>query len=561
MSIADSKSWKQLLQLAENQDVLFETIKQNLFAGGEHSPVVKLEGISLDFSKQLITPEIQQGLMKLCVEASLKTKISQLFSASPINTTENRSVAHWLLRGHSGSDPVTREWYTEVKQSLDKMAVLVDKIHSGHWRGFSGKAIKDVVNLGVGGSELGPLSVIHTLSDTKLTVTNPVNVHFASSIDGSQLSILLEELNPETTLFLLSSKSFTTIDTFSNAETAKKWLTQFCSDEVVVINQHFIGISSKPGKMTAWGLAENNQLLFWDWVGGRYSLWSAIGLPIALKIGMQGFNDLLAGAHAVDEHFLAADFEKNLPVLLAMTGIWNINFLNIRQHAVLPYDGRFKYFPQYLQQLEMESNGKSVTGLGETVNYSTCPVIWGEVGPNAQHAFYQLLHQGTQKVSSDFIAVINRYDHLEKSESNFNLKYQQLLCLSNCLAQSRVLLFGDDVIARDDNQEETPIYKRYPGGQPSTTILIDKLTPYSLGQLLALYEHKVFVQSIIWDINPFDQWGVELGKVMANETFAWLNNDEKKNRAGIDQSTRMLIAEIQQKINKPGQTPGQGSET
>ena len=548
MNIDDSSSWKQLQQLANEPEVLFGIVKQHLLASGNHPFIAELDGISLDFSKQLITPEILQALMKLCGEAHLKTKIKQLFSSTRINTTEDRSVAHWLLRGYLGSDPVTKEWYGGVKQSLDKMEVIVDKVLSGHWRGYTGKAIRDVVNLGVGGSELGPLSVIHTLTDTKLTVINPVNVHFASSIDGSQLSLLLEQLNPETTLFILASKSFTTIDTFSNAETAKKWLAQFFQEESLVIKQHFLGISSKPVAMDAWGLPENNQLLFWDWVGGRYSLWSAIGLPIALKIGMEGFYELLAGAHAVDEHFLAADFDVNLPVLLAMIGIWNINFLNIKQHVVLPYDGRFKYFPQYLQQLEMESNGKSVTQQGETINYSTCPAIWGEVGPNAQHAFYQLLHQGTQKVSSDFIAVINRYDHLERSESTVNLKYQQLLCLSNCLAQSRVLLFGDDVITKDDNQEEPPSYKRYPGGQPSTTLLIDKLTPYSLGQLLALYEHKVFVQSVIWDINPFDQWGVELGKVMAKQTFDWLSDKENENKSAVDQSTQALISRIQEKI-------------
>lgn len=545
MSRTELSSWNTLKRLSQNPKQLLEDTKDRIISGEKNLQHIQFESLTLDISKNLLNDEILSQLKTLTEETKLSLKKEHLFSSFKINTTENRSAGHWLLRGYLGKDETIRDRVDDVQNSLQKMENMVAQILSGNWRGFSGKAITDVVNLGVGGSELGPLMANFALSDFNKEAPNPVDIHFASSIDGSQLSLLLNSLNPETTLFILASKSFTTIDTFSNAETAKKWMSHYVHDQSLIIKQHFIGISASQEKMDKWGLPSQNQLLFWEWVGGRYSLWSTIGFPIALKVGMEGFKQMLAGAHAMDVHFYESPFEKNLPVLLAMVGIWNINFLGINQHTILPYDGRFKYFPQYLQQLEMESNGKSVTADGQNTSYDTCPVIWGDVGPNAQHAFYQLLHQGTQQVSCDFIAVINRYDNIESEESRQDLKYQQQLSLANCLAQSRVLLLGDRAIDDQNTNAEVPDYKKYPGRQPSTTLLIEELTPYSLGQLVALYEHKVFVQSVIWNINPFDQWGVELGKVMAKETLTQLNQTEAENEKATDASTSDLIALIQ----------------
>ena len=316
-----------------------------------------------------------------------------------------------------------------------------------------------------------------------------------------------------------------------------------------LLKNHFIGVSTNIPKMAEWGIAKENQLLLWDWVGGRYSLWSCIGLPIALTIGVQGFKDLLQGAHTIDEHFRSEEFSKNLPVMIALLGVWNTNFLDIQTHAVLPYDGRLKYFASYLQQLEMESNGKSIQRDESSVNFSTCPIIWGEVGPNAQHAFYQLLHQGTHAVSSDFIAPIQRYhgQHFTYVENGKSLVEQHHLALANCLAQSRLLAFGNQAL-EIDNVENVPKYKQYEGNQPSSTFLIQELNPKTLGMLIALYEHKVFVQSVIWSINPFDQWGVEKGKEIANQLLPILNHEEKDS-SFLDGSTQGLLKLLLEKSN------------
>jgi glucose-6-phosphate isomerase len=355
-------------------------------------------------------------------------------------------------------------------------------------------------------------------------------------MDGSQIANRLNTFNPATTLFIISSKSFTTIDSLSNANTALQWLRHASgAPDDVLYRRHFIGISASDEKMEAWGIPPNSRLRLWDWVGGRYSMWSAIGLPIALEIGMDGFREMLAGAHAMDKHFRTAELEKNLPVMLALISIWNINFLGIRAHAILPYDGRLSHLPSYLEQLEMESNGKSVSRSGEPVDYSTCPIIWGEVGPNAQHAFYQLLHQGTESVMCDFLVAARRYQH----SGNPELQQQHVLTLANCLAQSRILALGDKANHADKDRS---VFKRYRGNQPSTTLVLDELTPYSFGQLIALYEHKVFVQSVIWDINPFDQWGVELGKQMATALIEPLSNRDSE--PGYDSSTNGLLRSI-----------------
>ena len=500
----------------------------------------ELEPLTFDYSKQRVDSTVIDALVDLANSRDLKGCVKQLFSEDHINYTEQRAAMHWALRlpkNHSDYPELAQQ----VHQQLDRMYALVEKIHAGQYRGATGEVIQDVVNIGVGGSDLGPLMVSQALSDFKKPTQKQLNVHFVSTMDGSQLSDLLHKLRPETTLFIISSKSFGTIDTLSNAQTARLWLEKTLGEDTTILQHHFIGVSTKPERMTEWGIALENQLLLWDWVGGRYSLWSCIGLPIALSIGVSGFKQLLAGAYSIDQHFQTADFTSNIPVLMGLLGVWNSNFLGMKTHAVLPYDGRLKYFAAYLQQLEMESNGKSVQRNNEKTTWGTCPIVWGEVGPNAQHAFYQLLHQGTQAVSSDFIAPVKRYNgeqytYVDNAEA---LKQQHHLALSNCLAQSRLLAFGNDALDSKE-LEDLPLYKKYEGNQPSTTILVDELNPYSLGMLIALYEHKVFVQSVIWNINPFDQWGVEKGKEIANQLLPILNG-VLTDLSTLDASTQGLI--------------------
>jgi len=501
---------------------------------------VQCDQIVFDYSKHRMDQQVLDGLLAFAQSNELAAWIQRLFSEEKINYTEQRAAMHWALRqpvDHKKFPQINRQ----VHQQLERMYALVDKLHAGQYRGATGEVIQDVVNIGVGGSDLGPVMVSHALSDYKVKTVKPLVVHFVSTMDGSQLSELLHQLRPETTLFIISSKSFGTIDTLSNAQTVRQWLEKSLGKSESLLKNHFIGVSTKPEKMTEWGITAENQLLLWDWVGGRYSLWSCIGLPIALSIGVEGFKQLLAGAYAVDEHFQNAPFEKNIPVLMGLLGVWNNNFLNIQTHAVLPYDGRLKYFAAYLQQLEMESNGKSVQRNGEKVQLDTCPIVWGDVGPNAQHAFYQLLHQGSHSVSCDFIAPVKRYNanqftYVENAEA---LIEQHHLALSNCLAQSRLLAFGNQALDQKE-LENLPLYQQYSGNQPSTTILLQELNPYSLGMLITMYEHKVFVQSVLWNINPFDQWGVEKGKEIANQLLPILNGDEK-DLSTLDVSTQGLI--------------------
>lgn len=509
---------------------------------------VEYDQIVLDFSKHRIDQTILNNLVDLAQTQDLKRWVKTLFSSEQINYTEHRAAMHWALRLPQSSSDFS-EVNQLVQQQLERMYALVDKIHIGQYRGATGEVIQDVVNIGVGGSDLGPLMVTHALSDFKVATTKPLNVHFVSTMDGSQLSELLHQLRPETTLFIISSKSFGTIDTLSNAQTVRQWLEKALGHNDKILQNHFIGVSTKPDKMTEWGIAADKQLLLWDWVGGRYSLWSCIGLPIALTIGVEGFKQLLAGAYAIDQHFQSAPFQQNIPVLMGLLGAWNNNFLDIQTHAVLPYDGRLKYFAAYLQQLEMESNGKSIQRNGEKVGSVTCPIVWGEVGPNAQHAFYQLLHQGTHSVSCDFIAPVKRYNanQFTYAESAEALAEQHHLALSNCLAQSRLLAFGNQALAADE-LEALPAYKQYEGNQPSSTILLKELNPYSLGMLIAMYEHKVFVQSVLWNINPFDQWGVEKGKEIANQLLPILNR-EQDDLSAFDTSTQGLLKILLGKID------------
>ncbi|MBT00255.1 MAG: glucose-6-phosphate isomerase [Oceanospirillaceae bacterium] len=500
------------------------------------------DGVLLDLSRHRFDCQTLDRLVQLAEASELRTAISDLTEGRPVNHTEQRAALHTALRTPPGQRvEVEDENVIEgVHETLNKMESLVATLHSGQWRGYNGEAIDTLVNIGVGGSDLGPLMACHALEEFKPDAAQGIDIHFVSSMDGSQLAGLLDRLNPATTLFVLSSKSFTTIDTLANAATACQWLID-ASDEPreLLLKHHFIGITAKPEKASEWGIPLQNQLLFWEWTGGRYSLWSAIGFPIAVAIGMSGFRQLLAGAHSMDRHFRHADFHENLPVLLALAGVWNINLLDIHANAILPYDGRLAHLPAYLEQLEMESNGKSVRSDGSLVGQRTCPVLWGEIGPNAQHAFYQLLHQGTESVMCDFIVPIRRY-----AAQSAHLQEQHRLALANCLAQARVLALGDKALD-DEGADAQPPWKRYRGNQPSTVILVNELTPYSLGQLIALYEHKVYTQAVIWEINPFDQWGVELGKKMATQMLDALE-DPDSNEA-LDSATRGLLDQIRKR--------------
>ena len=538
MTVDQSPAWQ---ALNEHADEVRNTHLKEMFADDSH----RFEKFSFnaahclaDFSKQRITESTLQRLINLAEQQQLPDKIESLFCGAHVNPSEDRPALHTALRQPKETPLILDgvDISEEIHRSLERMELLVNQIHDGQWRGFDGSPITNVVNIGVGGSDLGPLMACRALNLFTSKNVRDIAVHFVSSMDGSQLAQLLGTLNPASTLFIVSSKSFSTIDTLANSNTAREWLINASRLPVELISQlHFIGITASPSKAKEWGIPEKNQLHFWEWTGGRYSLWSAIGMAIALQTGNDNFRRLLAGAHEMDSHFRSAPLAENLPVLLAMIGIWNINFLNIHAHAVLPYDGRLEHLPAYLEQLEMESNGKSVTLSGDTVSYATCPILWGEVGPNAQHAFYQLLHQGTESVMCDFIAPALRYQ-----EYGEELQAQHKLALANCLAQSRLLALGDSVL---EDAANAPSHKRYRGNQPSTTIMIDELTPESFGALIAMYEHKVYVQSVIWEINPFDQWGVELGKTVATSLLDQLSSTAT---VTTDSSTAGLIRFVQQ---------------
>ncbi len=499
----------------------------------------------LDLSRQRLTVATRSALLELARSCQLEQWIKALFEGAEVNHTEKRPALHTALRQPQQRPFLlnSQDINADVHRELQRMERLVSQLHQQQWRGFSGEPIDTLVNIGVGGSDLGPMMVCHGLEEFQPNQARSIKIHFISSMDGSQISSVLQHLDPERTLFLVSSKSFTTADTLANAATARDWLRQASNmPDTLLLKRHFIGITARPEKAQEWGLAADNLLHFWDWVGGRYSLWSSIGFAIAVRIGMQGFRELLDGAWRMDEHFRHTPWDANLPVLLALTEVWNINFLDIHAHAILPYDGRLAHLPSYLEQLEMESNGKSVDRDGQRVAHRTCPVLWGEIGPNAQHAFYQLLHQGSEAVMCDFIIAANRYDDARES-----LQAQHRLTLANCLAQARVLALGDEAL----DQPGSTAWQHYLGNQPSSLILLDKLTPGALGALLALYEHKVFVQSVIWDINPFDQWGVELGKQMANTLLPHIGQAPEQT---FDTATDGILRELNHLTTGPKRT-------
>jgi glucose-6-phosphate isomerase len=496
-----------------------------------------LDDILVDFSKNLVTKETILLLLELAKETELPTAIDSLFRGERINQTENRPVLHTALRNMS-NQPVFvdgADVMPEVRKVLTQMKEFSDKLLSGAWKGYSGKPITDIVNIGIGGSDLGPLMVCEALKPYQQSI----KPHFVSNVDGSHIAEVTKSLNPETTLFIVASKTFTTQETMTNAESAKQWFLKN-TNQTGDVAKHFVAVSTNSKAVTAFGIAPENMFIFWDWVGGRYSLWSSIGLSIACTVGFTNFELLLEGAHRADTHFQQQPFEKNIPVLLALIGIWYVNFFDASSEAILPYDQYLHRFAAYFQQGNMESNGKSIDRGGNEVNYQTGPVIWGEPGTNGQHAFYQLIHQGTKIIPCDFLAPANSQnpigDHHEKLLSNF-------------FAQTEALMMGkteNDVEQElksqgfsDDQVKFHKPYRVFSGSRPTNSILFKKLDPKTLGTLIAIYEHKIFVQGAIWNIFSFDQWGVELGKVLAKKILPELSSttDVKAH----DSSTNGLI--------------------
>ena len=480
--------------------------------------------ILFDFSRQRVTQPVLEGLLKLAAARGLKTRIKAMFNGEIINTTEQRAVLHTALRA-SADRSITvngKNVMQEVQANLQRMQSFVEAVHSGRKRGSTGKVFTDIVNIGIGGSDLGIVMVTEALAHYRQP---NIKLHCVSNIDGSQLADVLEKVDAASTLFVVCSKTFSTLETLSNARIARQWLVDRLGSEAV--SGHFVAVSTNDKAMDAFQIAPESRFTLWDWVGGRYSLWSAIGLSVALTIGMANFRLLLNGARIMDEHFLTAPFENNYPVLMGMLGIWNRNFLGLDSLCVLPYDQRLHRFPAYLQQLDMESNGKRVTHSGEPVECDTGAVLWGEPGSNAQHSFFQLLHQGTARAALDFIAPVN---------ASSDYQGQQNLALANCLGQAQAFALGYN---EQEVQEELQIrgmdtatiarlkpHKLHPGNHPSSILLFPHLDPVTLGKLIAMYEHKVFVQSVIWDINAFDQWGVELGKKVADSLVSAVEKPE-----------------------------------
>ena len=475
-------------------------------------------GLFLDYSKNLITEQTRELLVNLAREAGLEGAIHTLFSGAYVNSSEHRPALHTALRRPVGDSVQIdgQDIMPEVHRVLNQMTELVTRIHNGLWRGYTEKPITDVVNIGIGGSFLGPQLVSEALVPF---TQRGVRCHYLANIDGSEFREVTSKLAADTTLFIVSSKSFGTLETLKNAQAARAWcLAQGCPEPE--LHKHFIAVSSNVKVAVEFGIAEENIFPMWDWVGGRYSLWSAIGLPIALAIGMSNFKDLLAGAYAMDQHFTSAPFEENMPVLLGLLGVWYGNFWGATSHAILPYDHHLRNFVKHLQQLDMESNGKSVRQDGSPVSMETGPVIWGGVGCNGQHAYHQLLHQGTQLIPGDFIVPVVSHNPVAD--------HQQWL-YANCLSQSQALMLGKtreeaETELREKGLGEAEIaklapHKVIPGNRPSNTLVLERISPRRLGALVALYEHKVFVQSVIWGINCFDQWGVELGKELGKDVY------------------------------------------
>jgi len=537
-------AWK---KLQAHYDEISDLHMRELFAGQPNrfeEFSIDLDYLFLDYSKNRIIPKTMQLLTDLARECRVPEAIDNMFKGEKINTTEDREALHTALRSDINKPFVIAngdDVMPEIKAELEKMKDFCDAVHSGKNTGHTGKTFTSIVNIGIGGSDLGPHMVVNALKFYQ----KDLDVYFVSNIDDAEISETLKKLDPETTLFIISSKTFTTWETLTNAHSARNWFLQSGANHDA-LSKHFIAVSSNIPAATAFGITEENIFEFWDWVGGRYSLWSAIGLSIALAVGFEKFSELLAGANSMDKHFREAPLEKNIPVILGLLGIWYNNFFAADTQAILPYDQYLQFLPAYLQQADMESNGKRVTKNGEEVDYSTGPIIWGTTGTNGQHAYFQLLHQGTRLIPADFIASI---------ESLNDIGIHHRLLIANFLAQTEALVRGKTSAEARAALEKSGLSEKkiekilphrvFPGNQPTNTLFYQKLTPYNLGALIAVYEHKIYVQGVIWDINSFDQWGVELGKKLARIIYDELENDVPINTHG--QSTRGLINYFKQK--------------
>ena len=496
-------------------------------------------GMLLDYSKNRITDDTLPLLLALAERVGLREWRSRMFNGARINNTEGRAVLHTALRNRSGEPLIVegKDVMPAVKGVLDRMERFSEAVRQGEWKGFTGRPITDVVNIGIGGSNLGPLMVCDALKHYQ---SGTLRALFVSNVDGTHLAETLKPLDPETTLFIVSSKTFTTQETLANAHAARRWCLEAMGDEAAVA-RHFVAVSTNAEAVAAFGIDTANMFEFWDWVGGRYSLWSAIGLPIALAVGMPRFYELLEGAWEMDRHFAESDLSGNIPVILGLLGVWYHNFAGVKTHAILPYDQYLRILPAYLQQADMESNGKGVDRDGGPLDYTTGPVIWGAAGTDGQHAFYQLIHQGTQLITSDFFAPVCSHNPVAD-------QHQKLL--ANCFAQTEALMRGrTEGEARAlleasgmpaDRIDALAPHKAFPGNRPTNTLLIDRLTPRRLGALIALYEHKIFVQGVMWNLNSFDQWGVELGKELAGVILDEMTSPAVKR--DHDASTSGLIA-------------------
>ncbi len=503
---------------------------------------LKFTDILLDYSKHRIDEKTLPMLLQLAREANVEGWRDRMFAGDKINITEDRAVLHTALRNRSNTPVMVdgKDVMPDVNAVLAQMRKFSDSVRNGSWLGYSGKKITDIVNIGIGGSDLGPVMVCDAL---KPYSSPDLRVHFVSNIDGAHLMRALNICNAETTLFIVASKTFTTQETMTNAHSARTWFLESAKDEAHVA-KHFVALSTNLKAVQEFGIDAGNMFAFWDWVGGRYSLWSAIGLSIALYVGMDNFEDLLAGGHEMDNHFRTAPLEENMPVILAMIGIWYNNFFHVDSQAILPYDQGMARFPAYMQQADMESNGKFIDRHGNRVKYKTGSVIWGEAGTNGQHAFYQLIHQGTQIVPCDFLMPVHSHYAIGKN----GYAHHKIL-LANFLAQTQSLMLGKtkeqaraELVSQGYSGvalEELLPHKVFEGNRPTTSIMFDKLTPNTLGKLIALYEHKIFVQGIVWNINSFDQWGVEYGKQIAQQILPQLTNDEVV--SNYDSSTNGLI--------------------
>ena len=490
-----------------------------------------------DYSKNIIDKEVFTNLIELANQTSLKSAIHSQFSGDVINVTENRSVLHTALRAKTTSEILIdgKNIMLDIQLVKNQMKDFCDHVIQGQWKGYTGKSITDVVNIGIGGSDLGPVMVTEALKAYK----NHLNIHFVSNVDGTHIAETFKKINPETTLFLIASKTFTTQETMANAFSARNWFLDEAKD-MKHVAKHFVAMSTNKSEVEKFGIDAQNMFVFWDWVGGRYSLWSAIGLSIALSIGFENFELLLSGANEMDVHFSTASFESNIPVILALLGIWYTQFFNANTHAILPYDQYMHRFAAYFQQGDMESNGKSVDRNGNRVTYPTGPVIWGEPGTNGQHAFYQLIHQGTQLIPADFIAPAITHNKIGNHHT---------LLMSNFFAQTEALMNGKTKKEVDAELQNAGLsaeqinklspFKVFEGNRPTNSILVKQITPKTLGSLIAMYEHKIFVQGVIWNIFSYDQWGVELGKQLANSILPELESDQEIN--SHDSSTNGLI--------------------